>query len=203
MERPPQMLQIVRESLNEGSEAAYRTIEEDAARICADLNCPNAHLAMESLTGPKEVWWLTPYESESDRQRVANGYASNRTLMAALQDVLRHKQGLVGAPIDVLAHYRDDLSGQAPWKVRGTRFFVVTVTSGDPPVVGAVFEVPDGTRFIFRSARTLHEAESLAAEASSKTTTILAVQPYWGMPANDWIAADPEFWQPNPMARST
>ena len=59
MERPPQMLQIVRESLNEGSEAAYRTIEEDAARICADLNCPNAHLAMESLTGPKEVWWLT------------------------------------------------------------------------------------------------------------------------------------------------
>jgi hypothetical protein len=133
---------------------------------------------------------------------VANGYASNRTLMAALQDVLRHKQGLVGAPIDVLAHYRDDLSGQAPWKVRGTRFFVVTVTNEDPPVVGAVFEASDGTRFVFSSAGTLHEAESLAGEASSKTTTILAVRPYWGMPANDWIAADPEFWQPNPMARS-
>jgi len=89
MERPPQMLQIVRESLNEGSEAAYRTIEEDAARICADLNCPNAHLAMESLTGPKEIWWLTPYESESDRQRVTDGYASNRALMAVLEDILR------------------------------------------------------------------------------------------------------------------
>lgn len=55
-------------------------IEEDAARICANLHCPNSHLAMESLTGPKEVRWLTPYESESDRQRVANGYASNHAL---------------------------------------------------------------------------------------------------------------------------
>jgi hypothetical protein len=201
MERPPQLLQIVRESLNEGGEAEYRTIEEDAARICADLNCPNAHLAMESLTGPKEVWWLTPYESESDRQRVTNGYASNRALMTALKDILRHKQGLVGAPIDVLANYRDDLSGQGSWKVRGTSFFVVTVTHEERPVVGAVFEAPDGTRFIFRSAGTRQAAERLAAEASSETTTIFAVRPYWGMPANDWIAADPEFWKPNPTAK--
>lgn len=55
-ERPPQSLQIVRESLKKGGEAAYKKIEQDAARICADLKCPNSHLAVESLTGPKEVW---------------------------------------------------------------------------------------------------------------------------------------------------
>jgi len=54
-ERPPQSLQIVRESLNKGGEAAYKEIEQDAARIGADLKCPNSHLAVESLTGPKEV----------------------------------------------------------------------------------------------------------------------------------------------------
>ncbi len=86
-ERPPQILQIVRESLKESGEAAYKAIEKEAARVCANLECPNSHLAMESLTGPKEVWWLTAYESESDRQRVANGYASNRALMAALQEI--------------------------------------------------------------------------------------------------------------------
>jgi hypothetical protein len=101
-ERPPRSLQIVRESLKQGGEAAYKKIEQDAARICADLKCPNSHLATESLTGPKEVWWLTPYESESDRQRVANGYASNRTLMAALQDIPKRKRVLVGVPIDIL-----------------------------------------------------------------------------------------------------
>jgi hypothetical protein len=37
-ERPPQILQIVRESLKKGGEAAYKAIEEDAARICADTS---------------------------------------------------------------------------------------------------------------------------------------------------------------------
>jgi hypothetical protein len=200
-ERPPQILQIVRESIRQDGEAPYKVIEEDAARICADLECPNSHLAMESLTGPKEVWWLTPYESESDRQRVADGYARNHALMAALLEIPRRKRGLVEAPIDTLANYRRDLSGKDSWKVGGTRFFVVMVTKGDPPVGGAVFEAPDGTRFIFGPTRTRHEADMLATEWSSKATTTFAVRPYWGMPANDWIAADPEFWKPNPMAR--
>ncbi len=199
-ERPPQILQIVRESLKQSGEAAFKAIEEDAARICADLKCPNSHLAMESLTGPKEVWWLTPYESESDRQRVANGYARNRALMAALQDIPKRKQGLVGAPIDILANYRRDLSGKASWKVGGTRFFVVTVTKGDPRAPGAVFEAPDGTRFILRPAATRRQADALAAAAGPRTR-IFAVRPYWGMPTKDWIAADPQFWKANPMAR--
>jgi hypothetical protein len=122
--------------------------------------------------------------------------------MAALQDILKRKHGLVGAPIDILANYRRDLSGKASWKVGGTRFFVVTVTNGDPPAAGAVFEAPDGTRFVFRAAGTRHEADILASDASPETTTTFAVRPYWGMPAKDWIAADPEFWKPNPAARS-
>jgi hypothetical protein len=202
-ERPPEILQIVRESIKLGAEAAFRSIEEDAARICAELNCPNSHLAMESLTGPREVWWLTPYESDSDRQRVAVGYAGNHALMTALQNISRRKEGLVEAPIDILATYRSDLTGGASWRIRGTRFFVVTVANRDPPVAGAVFEAPDGTLFIFRSARSRHEADNMSAEASPSGPTIpFAVRPYWGMPAKDWIAADPEFWKPNPMAGS-
>ena len=68
------------------------------------------------------------------------------------------------------AIYRDDLSGEASWQLRGTRFFVVTVTNDDPPVVGAVFEASDGTRFIFRSAGTLHEADILETEPDGEMT---------------------------------
>ena len=198
-ERPPEMLQIVRESLNGGAEAAYRAIEEDAARICADQGCPNAHLALESLTGPREVWWLTPYASESDRQRVLRGYATNPALMSALEEIPRRKRDLVGPPTDILATWRGDLGRETSWTLHGTRFLVVTVTKGDPAVAGAVFEAPDGTRFVFRAARTREEADRLAGEPSGDTT-VLAVRPYLGMPAKDWIAADPEFWKPNPMA---
>src|SRR5205823_7751783 len=102
-ERPPKILQIYRDFLKPGQEGAFKAIEEDAARICASLNCPNAHLAMESLTPPKEVWWLTPYESDADKERVANGYATNPQLTAALSSIPKRKDGVVGMPIDVLA----------------------------------------------------------------------------------------------------
>jgi hypothetical protein len=122
---------------------------------------------MESLTGPKEVWWLTPYESESDRQRVVAGYANNPELMAALLEIPKPKQGLVGAPIDILANYRRDLSEKDSWKVGGTRFFVVTVTKGEAQP-DAVFEAADGTRFVLRPATTRRQADALVAAAGSR-----------------------------------
>jgi hypothetical protein len=57
-ERPPQILQIYRDSVKEGGEATFKAIEEVAARACAELEFPHPHLAIESLTGPKEVWYL-------------------------------------------------------------------------------------------------------------------------------------------------
>ena len=197
-ERPPRLLQIYRDFVNLGSETIFRQVEEDAARICAELDCPNVHLAMESLTTP-EVWWLTPYESEADRQRVADGYARNRPLMAALEGIAARKAGLVGTPVDVVANYRADLSRGA-WRVAGARFFVVTITNSGHGIGGAAFEAGDGMRFFFRAFGSRQEAEAIAVE-SSRDTAVFAVRPYWGMPAREWVAADPTFWDPSPMAR--
>ena len=198
-ERPPNILLIYRDILKPGTEAVFKTIEEDAALICAELHCPNSHLAIESLTGTKQVWWLTPYESEADVEKIANGYASNPTLIAALTGITKRRKNLVEPGNDLFAKYRADLSRGAQWRLGGTRFFVVTVTKGDSPVAGSVFEAPDGTRFILRTAHTRREADALAVSGSSEAM-IFAVRPYWGMPARDWIRADPEFWKANPAA---
>jgi len=200
-ERPPRILQIYRDSLKRGGEAAFKAIEEDAARICADLKCPNPHLAIESLTGPKEVWWLTPYESEAEKQRVATGYANNPALMATLDGIGKRKKDVTGTPVNIIASYSAARSRGALWKLAGARFFVVTVTKRDPQIEGSVFEAADGTRFIIRPVGTRHQAEVIAA-ASGSETTVFAVRPYWGMPAKEWITADPEFWKLNPMARA-
>jgi hypothetical protein len=40
-ERPPAILQIFREPLKPGSEAAYKTVEDDTARLCVELKCPH------------------------------------------------------------------------------------------------------------------------------------------------------------------
>jgi hypothetical protein len=193
------VLQIYRDFLKPGSEAAFKAVEEDAARMCAELSCPHPHLAIESVTGPKEVWWLNAFESEAEKERVYREYASNQPLMTALADIGPRKKDLTETPLDVLASYRPDLSGGDPWPIAGARFFVVTVTTGDAQPEGSVFESPDGTRFVFRPVTTREHADRISASAGLETR-VFAVRPYWGMPAKEWIAADPEFWSVNPCA---
>jgi hypothetical protein len=194
------ILEIYRDFVKPGREAAFKAVEEDAARICAELKFPHSHLAIESLSGPKEVWWLNAFESEEDKQRVADDYARNPALKAALEDITRRKEGLTEAPVNVYATYSADLSRGASWKVAGARFFVVTIATGDRRMEGAVFEASDGTRFVFRPFATRRQADAVAP-AAGPGTRVFAVRPYWGMPAEAWIAADPEFWKANPMAR--
>jgi hypothetical protein len=192
----PQILQIYRDSMKD--EAAFRTIEEEAARICAELSCPHAHLAIESLSGPKEVWWLNFFESEADRAQVTADYEKNPPLVAALGGITsKRTPAVIGDPVDLLASYRADLSGGLSWNPVGARFFAATLTRSDRRIEGAAFEAPDGTRFYFRPARTLEEAEALA-KAAGASTRVFAVRPYWGMPAKEWILADPEFWKSSP-----
>jgi len=148
-----------------GREADFKTVEEDAARICAELRFPHSHLAIESLSGPTEVWWLNAFESEEDRQRVADDYGKNPTLKAALEGITRRKEGLTETPMNVYATYRAELSRGASWKVAGARFFVVTISAGDSRMEGAVFEAPDGTRFVFRPFATRPQADAVAAAA--------------------------------------
>jgi aminoglycoside 6'-N-acetyltransferase I len=200
LEVPPHSLQIFREFLVPGREAAFREIEEDAARICAQLGCPNAHLAIESLAAPTEIWWLTPYHSESDKERVAAGYASNPSLLAALQRISERKIGVTRNPEDVVAVYSSRLSRGIAWEICGARFFVALITEHDAPAGASVFEAPDGTRFVLRPTTTLAAADEIAA-LWGESAKIFAVRPYWGMPAPDWIAADPEFWKGNRAAR--
>src|SRR6185503_445911 len=114
---PPQVLQIYRDFLRPGSDDAYREIEEEAARICARFKCPNPYLAIESLTGPKEVWYLNGYRSAAHQTAVYDGYRNNAPLNRALDVIPKRKANLILAPLDVLAAHRPDLSRGQPWRV--------------------------------------------------------------------------------------
>jgi hypothetical protein len=196
---PPNILQIVCEPLKPGCEAEYSAVEEDTARISAELKCPHPHLAMESLSSPREVWWLNAFESEAEKQRVYDDYNKNAQLLSALTRNSERKRNLTGTTSDTLAKYRQDLSRGAEWNLAGARFVVVTVTNEDPSIPGTVFEAPDGRRFIMSPVSTRDEAEALARSGGDETS-VFAVRPQWGMPAKEWVDADPEFWRPNPTS---
>jgi hypothetical protein len=195
---PPRILQIVREPFKPGREAAYSAIEEETAQIAAALGCPHPYLGSLSVSGSAEAWWFNGYESEAEPAHVADAYAKNTQLMAALQQSGKRKSSLTLAPIDVFARYRPELSVGIPWLPGLGRFLVITVTRADPRSAtrsrATVFETEDGVRFVVTPAQTREAADAAHALAGPESY-VLAVRPSWSFPATEWIAADPEFWR--------
>jgi hypothetical protein len=215
--QPPRILEVYRDFLKPRVEAVYRPVEEDASRICAELNCPHSYLAIESLTGPKEVWFLNGYDSVAELKQVADAYEKNAPLLAALDRNVDRKRDLRSSePFEVFASYRQDLSRGVPWTMGQGRFLVIAIAKERVQIDGTVFETDDRIRWgvngthtrghkddhiqlVVNAAQTREQADALAA-ATGPQSIIFAVRPYWGMPATEWIAADPSFWCVNARA---
>lgn len=197
------VLMLYRDQVAPEREAEYRAIEEDAARICVELDCPHPHLALESLTGPKEVWWFNTFASDAERQRIVEAYAGNAPLLAALAGIAKRKEGIAkGVDVDVLATYQPHVSEGGAWSAAGARFVVGAIGERTNRLKGVVFETRDGRWIVLKAARTRPEADAIAARAGAEAI-VFAVRPCWGMAAPEWITADPEFWKVNPRASAT
>jgi hypothetical protein len=198
---PSPILFLAREPLVAGRENAYREIEEETARLSARLGCPHPYLAMESLTGPKEIWWFNGFDSPEDQRQVADAYEKNAPFSVALKKNSDRKAPVTGKVIEVVAQYRPDLtSGGVPWILGHGRFLVISITKDQPSSAGAVFQAAEGTffvfsPFVFSPARSRKQADRLAA--SIPGSTVVVVRPSFSFPAKDWVAADPRFWRAN------
>jgi hypothetical protein len=190
---PPSILLIAREPLVPGHENAYREIEEETARLSATLRCPHPYLAMESLTGPKEVWWFNGFDSPEEQRRVGEAYEKNATFSAALKKNAERKAAVTGKVTEVVTQYRPDLSSGIPWILGHGRFLVIAVSKDRPSSDGTVFQAADGTFFVFRPARTRKQADHLAV--SMPPSTVFALRPSLSFPAKEWIDTDPRFWR--------
>ena len=193
---PPRLLQIVREAIKPGGEAAYEAIESDTAAACATLKCPHPHLALEPSVGPREVWWFNGFESEFQRLQVSSAYERNLPLMKVLARNSKEKSKYTGEIIDSILTYRPDLGRGAHWNLSGARFIVVTIVRGAIDTDGSVFEAPDGTYFVVHPVRNADDEERLARDPRA---IVLAIRASWGMPAAEWIDADRDFWSVNPV----
>ena len=194
-EAAPRFLYFYRDSLKHGVDSAYRVIENDGAQICADRRCPNPYVAIESLSGSHEVWWLNTFATTADTARVSKRYATDRALSAALGEIAQRKAALIGAPVQGFAVYRRDSSRDRTWSVAGARFIVVTVTRNHERAHGSAWMTSDSTLYVLRPVHGLSEAQALAAGTAAR---VFAVRPNWSMPAPEWVAADPDFWRAAP-----
>jgi hypothetical protein len=193
---PPAILQIYRQSLAPGSEAAYAAAERDITRAGNAYGCPHAYLGLEALTGAKEAWFLNGYRSHDEREEVAAAYASNHALMAALTEAAARKAPLTHSPVEVFASHRPDPRGDAAWRFGYGRFAVIAVSREPVTWDGARFDGPgpDPESYFFWAAANWDAAERLASGVGS-AARVFTVRPAWSIPEPAWAASDPAFWK--------
>jgi hypothetical protein len=199
-EVPPRVLGVYIDRLEPGVEAAYGKNEEDIARGCARLKCPHAYLGVESLTGPKEVWWFNAYSSEADKESVARAWQRNTDALAALRPLSQRKRAWTSEPKSFFATYRDEPGPASCWRMAGARYFLIASAQNGRRAAGCLFDVPDGTPLVITPVKTRREA-TLQAAAAGGDARVFAVRPSWSFPAKAWVEADPGFWRASPGVR--
>ncbi len=166
--RPPQILEIYRDYLKPEAVAANRRLENRAEHLCRALDFRHPYLTIESVSGPKEMWYLNGFESQADVEKLRREYQQNTKLMGALSEIVQQKASLKRAEsTDEFARYRSDLSRGDPWIMGRGRFLVIVFFHRGPPLSGTVFELNDGRRMLLRSVETSSEARAIAGSAGS------------------------------------
>jgi hypothetical protein len=208
--QPDPLLVVHRDFIKPGKAAAYHAIELDTARRMRQaapldregaVRFPNAYLAVESLTGAQEVWFLTAWKSREDYERVGQEYSqAPKDLIRALNANAKKRAEVTLAPVTAIATYRGDLGSGQFWKIGRDRYLVIATARPEKHFKGIVYETEDHTLFVIRAAESRSAAEKIAAGISPEAR-VFEVRPDLSRPAAEWVAADIAFWAQAKTAR--
>jgi hypothetical protein len=190
---PPKVLQIFREEVKPGKSVAHEKWETGWPRAFAKANWPTRYLAITSLSGPSEAWFLTGHESlaawEKDRQNLDKAAA-----LKAEDDRLSAGDGeFLSAARSIVAALREDLSNKPNVTLGKMRYFRIVTYRVRPghetdftdaakivreayekakvDLPWAVYQIVSGmpgpTYLVFLPMKSLEEID--AAQAHSKT----------------------------------
>lgn len=186
----PPLLQIFRETIKPGMAAAHEANERGWPQAFARAGSKDYYLAMESLTGPLEVWYVAPFASYTAMGKAMDSWAADKSLAAEmarlstadgpyLEDV--NVVEAVAAP--GLGHGNfPDLTKQRYWQISiwrirpghddefaaATAAYKKIVDKVDPNISWRVYRVtggmPAGTVLIFSSEAAFGDFDTMMAQ---------------------------------------
>lgn len=122
---PPKVLRIGREEVKPYLDAAHVKVESEWARIFAKANWPVHSLAMTSLSGPPEAWWLSGYESFAAIEKENQEIEKHPMLKAEIARLGKLDTELLRGLRGIMASFREDLSYQPAVNLAQMRYFRV------------------------------------------------------------------------------
>lgn len=182
---PPKVIQIFREEVKPGKGAAHEKVEAGWPRAFAKANSPTHYLAMTSVSGPTEAWFISGYDSLAAWEKDTQNNDNNPALSAELQRLSAQDGELLSGARSIVATYREEMSYRPNGANIGLmRYFYITTVRVRPgsdyseinkiaraahekasvPEHWAVFEVtygmPRGTFLIFQPLKSLADVDA-------------------------------------------
>ncbi|HWC97887.1 MAG TPA: hypothetical protein VG456_14080 [Candidatus Sulfopaludibacter sp.] len=196
----PQILRINRYTLRPETESAMRNLQKQVALALVQWGNPQPSVAIEALTGPKEVWCLTGFQSSQEQRQIAEKLEGNDILRSALDRIESQVRVLTGNPSTVMATYQQSGRRGRSWLMGRGHYLVIAVSPVPSGIEGTCYQTAAGQQYFISATRTRKDADARAAQAGP-TAHVFAIRPTWGMPAREWVNADPEFWNASPVAK--
>ena len=122
----PQLIQINREEVKTGHNAMHAAFEAGWPAAFARAKSPNYYLAMVSITGPNEAWYVIPFASNAALGESLKLEATNKALSADLARLQKGDADHINSTRTIHAAARPDLSYGAFPDMGLARFWEVT-----------------------------------------------------------------------------
>jgi hypothetical protein len=106
---PPNLLLLVRQEIQYGKGSTRQKLEVATARAADRLSIPYSWLDLQSLTGPREVLALNPFDSFDQLEQSIAGWNQIYAAHADLARLREQQEELVTSEDTVIAIRRDDL----------------------------------------------------------------------------------------------
>jgi len=123
----PAMLTIYREQVKVGRGAEHERIEAGWPAAYAKAKSPNYYLAMTSLTGPNEAWFIAPFASNAAVADQMKLESSDTALAAELTRLYRADAEVLNDLRIIQASARPDLSHGAFPDLNKQRYWEITI----------------------------------------------------------------------------
>lgn len=193
---PPKVIRIFEENVKVGKDAAHQKVESNWTKAFANAKWPGQTLAMKTIAGPPQAWFVEPHESMASIDKLEHD-TEKMTALTAQTDLLAAQDGeLLTGVRRMIATYREDLSylpanGLPVPKLRYFDVEIFTVRPGhnaefvesrqltkaahekakmpDPMVYYAVAAgAPNGTFIRFRGLQSLADEDRYESAHSAK-----------------------------------
>jgi len=130
---PPAIVQIGREFVKPGKWAAHTKLETEWGQALAAAKFPVNFLAISSMTGASEVWFLSGFASMAELEKTNQTIDANPALGAIFNRFSPQESDMLQDSRGMIARFRDDLSYLPGKEALGTmRYFSITRTQVRP-----------------------------------------------------------------------